>query len=97
MRLTSFIAGGLLLALTALPVAAQTAAGELRCMVKGGFGFVVGSNRAATCTYRRPGQPVEFYTGELGGFGLDIGPTNAVALTYRVYAVDPNRTGGVAG
>ncbi len=97
MRLTSFFAGGLLLAATALPAAAQTAAGELRCMVKGAFGFVFGSNRAATCTYRRPGQPVEFYTGELGGFGLDIGPTNAVALTYKVYAVDPSAPAALQG
>ncbi len=97
MQLKSFIAGGLLLAATALPATAQTAAGELRCMVKGAFGFVIGSNRAATCSYRRPGQPVEFYTGELGGFGLDIGPTNAVALTYKVYAVEPTAQAALQG
>ena len=97
MRVTSFLAAGALIALAAGPVAAQTVAGELRCSVKGGFGFVIAGGRPATCTYRRPGQPVEFYTGQTGNIGIDIGPTNAVVVTYKVLASDPAAPAALQG
>lgn len=71
------------------PASAQDASGELRCNIQGGFGFIIGGSRAASCTYRRAGLPVEFYTGSTGNIGLDIGPTNAIVVTYKVSATAP--------
>ena len=86
MRMTMLAAGAAATFLASCPVQAQDAAGELRCNIQGGFGFIIGGSRAVSCTYRRAGFPVEFYTGSTGNIGLDIGPTNAVAVTYSVSA-----------
>lgn len=84
MRMTVLVAGVAATLLLSCSAWAQDASGELRCNVQGGFGFIIGGSRAVSCTYRRPGLPVEFYTGSTGNIGIDIGPTNAVAVTYRV-------------
>ncbi len=97
MRVTTFLVAAAAIAGVALPAAAQTVAGELRCAVKGGFGFVVTGSRAASCTYRRPGLPTEFYTGQINSLGLDIGPTNAVILTYRVLTSNPATPAALQG
>lgn len=97
MRVIPSLVAGALLAGLALPVQAQTVAGELRCSVKGGFGLIIASDRAASCTYRRPGQPVEFYTGQTSTIGLDIGPTNAIVVTYRVLSDDPGAPAALQG
>ena len=87
MRMIMAAAGATLaLFLGAVAADAQEASGELRCNVQGGFGFIIGADRALSCTFRRTGFPVEFYTGGTGNIGIDIGPTNARILTYRVSA-----------
>ncbi|WP_158807479.1 DUF992 domain-containing protein [Beijerinckia sp. L45] len=87
MRMTMLVAGAAAATLLlASPASAQDASGELHCNIQGGFGFIIGGSRAVSCTYRRAGLPVEFYTGSTGNIGLDIGPTNAVVATYRVSA-----------
>ena len=96
MRLTSILAG-ILLSGAALPAAAQTVTGELRCAVKGGVGFIVYGGRAASCTYRRPGYPTEFYTGQTGTIGVDLGLTNAFVVTYKVLSADPLVPAGLQG
>ncbi len=96
MRLTSILAGGLLWVM-AFPATAQTVTGELRCAVKGGVGFIVYGGRAASCTYRRPGQPTEFYTGQTGTIGVDLGLTNAFVVTYKVLSADALAPAGLQG
>lgn len=87
MRMTMLTVGAATATLLLLGSAsAQDVSGELRCNIQGGFGFIIGGSRAASCTYRRPGLPVEFYTGSTGNIGIDIGPTNAVVVTYKVSA-----------
>jgi hypothetical protein len=86
MRMTVLVAGVAATLMLSCSTWAQDASGELRCNVQGGFGFIIGGSRAVSCTYRRVGLPVEFYTGSTGNIGIDIGPTNAVAVTYRVSA-----------
>lgn len=88
MRITMLAVGVAALALSAT-ASAQEASGELRCNIQGGFGFIIGGSRAASCTYRRTGLPVEFYTGSTGNIGIDIGPTNAIVVTYKVSATPP--------
>ncbi len=78
-------------ALIAMPLTlAASAAGarelpsQLRCRVAGGFGFFVAGRRGITCTYYRPDDRVEFYTGSSDKLGIDLGPANAQKLNFIV-------------
>ena len=97
MRMTLLATGLLALLSSAVSANAQTVSGELHCGIQGGFGFVIASDRQVTCTYRRLGLPVEFYTGRTGNLGLDLGPTNARSVTYQVVVADPSRPGALQG
>ena len=97
----SFLAGavfaGLAVSGGATPAAAQSAAGQLRCSIAGGFGLVVAAQRSATCTYRRVDGSVEFYLGSTGRIGVDLGLTNAVTVTYDVTAPEDAEPGALQG
>ena len=68
----------------AAPSEARQLPSQLRCRVAGGFGFVVAGRRAITCTYYRPDDRVEFYTGSSDKLGIYLGPTNAKKLDFVV-------------
>jgi hypothetical protein len=90
MRMKRLIAAAFLATFAAsAPARAETVAGVLRCNVRAEIGFVIGFNHAVTCVYRRPGEPVEFYTGQTNTIGLDIGPLNARVVTYSVLGANP--------
>ena len=75
--------------ITAAPVLAQGASGDLRCRIAGGLGLIVAGQRGLTCVYYRPDGATEFYTGSTSQVGLDLGVTNAVRVAYHVAGVDP--------
>jgi hypothetical protein len=90
MRMNKFFAAALLATLAmSAPARAQTVAGVLRCNFKAEAGMIIDFNHPVTCVYRRPGEPVEFYTGQTSTVGLDIGPLNARVVTYKVLAANP--------
>ncbi|MBL8580773.1 MAG: DUF992 domain-containing protein, partial [Rhizobiaceae bacterium] len=62
----------------AFPAAAQQPGielGVLDCVVDGGTGFIIGSTKDVSCTYRPadPKNAPESYFGVIRKFGLDIG------------------------
>jgi len=60
--------------------------GVLECTVASAASFVVGSNKALTCTFwPEHGRP-EYYTGMMRRLGLDIGITGPGVLVWTVVA-----------
>jgi len=70
------------------PASAQggVTVGTLTCNVAGGFGFVIGSSRAITCTFAGPAGHYEHYTGRISKFGVDIGYLRGGILVWTVFA-----------
>lgn len=66
--------------------AAWTRAGILRCNVSAGFGFILTSSRALSCTFSPRRGPPEFYVGTIRRFGLDIGFTSGGQFGWAVLA-----------
>lgn len=73
--------------------------GTLTCMVDGGFGFLVGSSKKMTCTFKKAGSDMsETYHGKVKKFGVDIGVTQETTIVWAVFA--PSRgvgAGSLAG
>lgn len=90
-----------LLALTALPAAAETRMeiGLLDCVVQGGTGFIVGSSKNVSCTFHAADGRSERYSGVIRKFGLDIGRTTATYIKWGVLAptVNSYKPGALAG
>jgi hypothetical protein len=61
-------------------------AGTLTCMLQPGVGFVVGSNRAATCIFDHPGEKSfsQTYEADLTRVGLDVGVMPKQAMRWAV-------------
>lgn len=81
LSLTSFIT-------LANPASAQdrVKAGTLDCDVAGGIGLIIGSQKAAMCTYISNRGHREIYEGRVSKFGLDIGATDRARLIWAVFA-----------
>ena len=85
------------IALFAPLAAARELPSQLRCRVAGGFGFFVAGRRAVTCTYYRPDDRVEFYTGSSDKIGVDLGPSNARKLDFVVKGASDEQPGELDG
>jgi hypothetical protein len=74
------------------PTRAKT--GVLNCDVSGGWGWIIGSQKAVNCVFIPDnGGPREAYVGTISKFGLDVGATSRSQMTWSVYA---DTTGGHA-
>ncbi|WP_425417271.1 DUF992 domain-containing protein [Oricola indica] len=74
--------------------------GVLDCVVEGGSGFIFGSTKDVSCTYRpADGGVEESYFGAISKFGIDIGKTDASYMTWAVFAPtnDDFAPGALAG
>jgi hypothetical protein len=83
------------------PTAAQPTrvkSGVLDCDVSGGWGLIIGSQKAVQCLFMpdQPG-PREPYTGVITKFGLDIGATAGSRMVWAVYAETNAGRGALAG
>jgi hypothetical protein len=81
----------------AMPEAAsaqsRTEVGVLECVSAGGAGFIIGSIRDVTCTFRpSPRQMArpEQYVGTISRFGFDIGVTARTVMVWAVFAPTTN-------
>lgn len=73
-------------------------AGTLSCDVSGGFGFIIGSQKAVQCVFSpEVAAPQEFYVGSISKFGLDIGATVRSQMVWVVYAETLGGPGALAG
>ena len=61
--------------------------GVLNCTVEGGMGYVFGSSKDLTCTYKSAdGGAEEYYVGTINKFGIDLGVTGEALMTWAVVA-----------
>ena len=61
--------------------------GVLNCAIDGGTGYIVGSNKGISCTFRpNQGGPSEAYTGMISKLGVDVGQTGQGQLVWAVLA-----------
>jgi len=78
-------------------------AGTLSCMVQSGVGMIVGSSRAATCTFDHPGENnfSETYNAKLSRVGIDVGLMPKQAMRWAIYTpggvAQPGMLAGVHG
>lgn len=89
----------LALAAAATPAAAEGGVnlGILECKVAGGFGYVLGSSRDMTCTFKRSDGSRESYSGAFDRYGLDLGYTDERWLYWGVFAPGDVGKGALAG
>lgn len=99
----TIIAAAALLAMSAAPALAQSRVelGVLDCLIEGGAGFIVGSSKEISCTFKPADdqRPPENYFGVVNKFGLDVGVTNATLMQWLVLAPtsDAYAPGALAG
>jgi len=86
-----------LLAMSALtvPAAAQKSGvevGVLNCLIEGGPGFIVGSQKDLSCTFKsaNPANAPENYVGKVIKIGLDVGITGPTFMQWLVLAPTSN-------
>ena len=90
-------------AFLAIPAAAQqrTEIGMLDCLIEGGAGFIVGSQKDLTCTFTPAdrSRAAEAYVGTVTRFGLDVGVTGPALMRWLVVAPtgNPLPAGALAG
>jgi len=95
--------GLLSLALAALAAAGPAAAahveiGVLNCTVYGGAGFVFGSSKDLTCTFKGTSGGTDHYRGSINKFGLDLGFTGQSTIIWTVFAPSADvPSGALAG
>ena len=97
-------AAAALAAATILPAGAQQAGvelGMLDCVVEGGAGFIIGSTKDVSCTYKPvdPGLAPESYSGVIRKFGLDVGATGDAVMQWAVLGANSDiyAPGALAG
>ena len=86
------------------PLSAQTKGvelGQLNCDVASGAGFIFGSSKNISCTFKSvdPNWPTEVYAGKIAKFGIDIGVTGKAVILWTVVAAQPDiyKTGALEG
>ena len=95
------IAASLLaISITAAPALAKDAAkvGVLDCDVSAGAGFIIGSSKEVSCTFKGDGTGrTERYEGSIGKLGIDIGVTGEASMAWIVFAVGKTGKGALEG
>ena len=72
--------------------------GVLTCTVDGGWGYVIGSSKDLTCSYRPNHGESDHYAGSISKFGVDIGYTSSGTLVWDVIApTSDTRPGALEG
>lgn len=84
----ALLAGAISLACAGIGQAGDTKiqVGILNCTVFGGTGFIIGSSKDLTCTFKGADGSRDRYAGTIRKFGIDIGTTNQSYITWAVFA-----------
>jgi hypothetical protein len=87
-------AAALMLAVPGAAVAdAQVKVGVLSCSVEGGVGFIIGSSKDMTCSFKRDGKKTERYRGNIKKLGIDIGITGRTEIVWLVFSGSSTKYG----
>jgi hypothetical protein len=92
-----FLAAAVAALMLAVPGAASAAAqvkvGVLTCSVEPGVGFIIGSSKDMSCTFKRSGHKAEHYSGNIKKLGLDIGVTGRTEIVWLVFSGSSTKYG----
>ncbi len=83
---TCLVAASLSFSLGANAQGTNVQIGVLKCTVAGGTGFILGSKKGLSCTFKKQNGVIERYTGNVKKFGLDIGTTKKARISWLVFA-----------
>ena len=71
--------------------AGKVQVGVLTCEVDPGVGFIIGSDKSLTCSFKpSKGGKTEHYSGSIKKLGLDIGFTVGSKIAWLVFAAEKN-------
>ena len=62
--------------------------GVLTCEVDPGVGFIIGSDKSLTCTFKPSKGKSEHYSGSIKKLGLDVGFTVGSKIAWLVFAAE---------
>ena len=79
------------------PAQARVRVGLLTCQVSPGVGYVIGSQKTLTCSFKSVTGWREHYIGRITRVGLDIGYTSGGTIAWAVYAPARRSRGALAG
>ena len=85
------------LAMTAVPASAadRVQVGRLSCDIAGGVGYLIGSEKEVSCTFKPKEGKRQHYDGVIRKLGLDIGVTDQTRLEWIVFSASgPNVSKG---
>ena len=73
---------------SAIPAFAQdrVQVGRLTCDIAGGVGFLIGSEKDVSCTFKPTKGKSERYKGVIRKLGLDVGVTGDTRLVWLVFS-----------
>jgi Protein of unknown function (DUF992) len=87
----------LALLVLAAPAQARVRAGLLTCHVAPGMGYVIGSQKSISCTFKSVWGWREHYDGHITRVGFDVGYTSGGIVAWAVYAPARRAHGALAG
>lgn len=85
------------LSTSAMAGSAGVKVGVLSCDIEAGVGYIIGSAKAAQCTFKNNKGRTETYEGSFGRFGVDIGVTGESKMAWIVFAPGKVKDGALAG
>lgn len=92
------LAVGMALGLLSWPASAEGVnVGMLECKVGSGYGYILGSSKDMSCTFKRADGSIERYSGEFSRYGLDIGFSDERWMYWGVVAPGDVEKGALAG
>ena len=80
--------------------AGKVQVGVLTCEVDPGVGFIIGSDKSLTCSFKpSKGGKTEHYSGSIKKLGIDVGYTAKTKIAWLVFAAQkaPNKKHALAG
>jgi hypothetical protein len=95
------LAASVLLTAAAVPAAAadRVKVGVLSCDIAGGVGYLIGSEKDVSCTFKPSKGKREHYDGVIRKLGLDVGVTGDTRLEWLVFSASGSnvKKGSLAG
>lgn len=71
--------------------------GSLNCVIEPGIGFIIGSSKEISCTFKPSKGKSQRYGGSITKLGIDVGITGESYVTWLVFAPGSVNRGALAG
>jgi hypothetical protein len=94
-KLIAAALASVVLATAAVPASAadRVQVGRLSCDIAGGVGYIIGSEKDVSCTFRPKEGKRQHYDGVIRKLGIDIGVTGETHLEWLVFSAKAGSVG----